>query len=175
MSTLRTDYQEDVFSGNRKYTDIENADGTHSYVDVTSYTTLGDDFGAEELNAMAREINNSFKKDEDISLIGLGSAATKEAATAVTATGAGLPTAQAVYTFTQSQISNMIANYLTSQQIAANYAPIASPTFTGTPTVAAGTDYGTYRLRPIAFGTTAKTAGVDAMPSGAIYLQYELA
>ena len=42
MSALRTDYQDDVFSGNRKYTMVNNGDGTVSFIDQTQDTQVGD-------------------------------------------------------------------------------------------------------------------------------------
>ena len=54
---LKTDYKDDVFDGNRKYTRISNQDGTFSYVDVTEYTIEGDTFSATDVNAMNTEIN----------------------------------------------------------------------------------------------------------------------
>ena len=57
MSALRTDYQDDVFSGNRKYTMVTNQDGTVSFVDQTVYTQVGDSYGAAEINAQNQAIN----------------------------------------------------------------------------------------------------------------------
>lgn len=55
---LRTDYQDDIFSGNRKYQMITNGDGTISLVDVTQYTQVGDVYGAAEINEQNDVINN---------------------------------------------------------------------------------------------------------------------
>ena len=92
MSTLKTNYTDDVFSGNRKYNMITNDDGTVSFVDVTVYSTEGDSFGASDINAINTEVNNSFKKTEDISAIGLGSAAKKNVVTSVTSGGGDVQT-----------------------------------------------------------------------------------
>lgn len=57
MSALRTDYQDDVFTGNRKYTIVQNGDGTVSFSDQTSYLQIGDTYGAAEINAQNQAIN----------------------------------------------------------------------------------------------------------------------
>ena len=54
---LKTDYKEDVFTGNRKYQMIDNGDDTVSFVDVTSYSQVGDTFGAADINATNTAIN----------------------------------------------------------------------------------------------------------------------
>ena len=54
---LRTDYQDDVFSGSRKYTIVQNGDGTVSFVDQTQYTQVGDSYGAAEINGQNEVIN----------------------------------------------------------------------------------------------------------------------
>lgn len=59
--SLKTDYQDAELSpsmgGKRRYNQIENADGTFSLEDRTAYTRLGDNFGAEDINATNREVN----------------------------------------------------------------------------------------------------------------------
>lgn len=57
MSALRTDYQDDVFSGNRKYTMVNNGDGTVSFIDQTQYAQVGDSYGAAEINQQNQVIN----------------------------------------------------------------------------------------------------------------------
>ena len=47
---LRTDYKDDVFSGSRKYTMVNNQDGTVSFIDATVYSQVGDYYGAAEIN-----------------------------------------------------------------------------------------------------------------------------
>lgn len=54
---LKTDYKNAVFSGNRKYNQISNADGTISLVDATTYTQTGDKFGATEINTICQTVN----------------------------------------------------------------------------------------------------------------------
>lgn len=54
---LKADYKDDIFSGARKYMQVNNADNTKSFLDVTEYSQEGDYFGANEVNEMAAEIN----------------------------------------------------------------------------------------------------------------------
>ena len=71
MSALRTDYKDDVFSGNRKYTMVNNGDGTVSFVDETQYTQVGDTYGASEINEQNTVINEKgvVVSDTDIPVI----------------------------------------------------------------------------------------------------------
>lgn len=57
MNALRTDYKDDVFEGNRKYTTITNPDNTISFSDETDYLQHGDTFGAAEINVINATIN----------------------------------------------------------------------------------------------------------------------
>ena len=61
MSDLRTNYNDDVLdttqNTKRKYTVIDNADGTKSFTDETEYSQAGDTFGAADLNATNAAIN----------------------------------------------------------------------------------------------------------------------
>ena len=57
MAALRTDYKDDVFTGNRKYTMVNNQDGTVSFIDETEYTQTGDTYGAAEINEQNQVIN----------------------------------------------------------------------------------------------------------------------
>lgn len=57
MSALRTDYQDDVFEGSRKYVMVTNADGTVSFTDSTNYSQVGSTYGAAEINAQNEAIN----------------------------------------------------------------------------------------------------------------------
>lgn len=54
---LKTDYIDDVFSGNRKYQKTDNSDGTISLVDKTSYSQKGDTFSAADINATNKAVN----------------------------------------------------------------------------------------------------------------------
>jgi len=68
MAALRTDYKDDVFSGARKYTMVNNQDGTVSFIDETQYTQVGDTYGAAEINEQNQTINEKgvVTSDEDI-------------------------------------------------------------------------------------------------------------
>jgi hypothetical protein len=54
---LKTNYQNDVFQGLRKYQMVRNDDGTYSFVDATSYDQEGDLFGANDINATNEAVN----------------------------------------------------------------------------------------------------------------------
>lgn len=57
-TNLPTNYTDAVWSGNRKYTQVDNSDGTVSFVDKTEYTNKENSFfGAAEANAMNAAIN----------------------------------------------------------------------------------------------------------------------
>lgn len=57
MDNLKTNYKDAVFSGNRKYQEVNNGDGTVSFNDQTSYTQQGDRFGASDINGTNTAIN----------------------------------------------------------------------------------------------------------------------
>lgn len=54
---LKTDYKDDVFSGDRKYQEKDNSDGTISLVDKTAYSQKGDTFSAADINAINKAVN----------------------------------------------------------------------------------------------------------------------
>ena len=54
---LKTNYKDDGFTGNRKYRQVTNADGTLSFEDVTPYNPVGDSFGAKDINDTNTAIN----------------------------------------------------------------------------------------------------------------------
>lgn len=62
--SLRTDYTDDVLDTSvntqRKYYLIKNSDGTYSFTDQTTYTSEGDYFGAEDINATNSYVNELF-------------------------------------------------------------------------------------------------------------------
>ena len=62
MSNLRTNYKDDVFTGKRKYNQINNGDGTISFDDVTEYAQVGDTYGAAQINETNDVINNLDSK-----------------------------------------------------------------------------------------------------------------
>ena len=54
---LKTNYKDDVFEGNRKYTLMQGGDGKYEIIDSTNYTVQGDTFGAKDLNAITKTLN----------------------------------------------------------------------------------------------------------------------
>lgn len=54
---LKTDYKDAMFDGQRRYRLIPNEDGTYSLPDETLYTQKGDRFGANDINATNKAIN----------------------------------------------------------------------------------------------------------------------
>lgn len=54
---LKTNYKDDVFEGNRKYTLTQGGDGKYEIVDSTRYTVQGDTFGANDINATNSAVN----------------------------------------------------------------------------------------------------------------------
>ena len=61
MDALSTNYLDAVFSGNRKYTETDNGDGTVSFTDSTTYTQTGSRFGASDINATNGAINSVIR------------------------------------------------------------------------------------------------------------------
>lgn len=61
MADLKTNYVDDVLDTTknqvRKYQQIQNDDGTVSFVDVTEYTQVGTSFGAKDINDTNAAIN----------------------------------------------------------------------------------------------------------------------
>lgn len=55
---LRTNYKDDVYSGNRKYSMTTNPDTTVSFTDETDYTQQGDTYGAAQINEQNAKIND---------------------------------------------------------------------------------------------------------------------
>lgn len=60
--SLKTNYKDDVFSGNRKYREISNADGSISFEDITEYSQEGDSFGSSALNEICAAVNSNTSK-----------------------------------------------------------------------------------------------------------------
>ena len=55
---LKTDYKDYVYSGNQKFKITANSDGTSTITDSTTYSQVGDTFGASDLNATNEVVNN---------------------------------------------------------------------------------------------------------------------
>lgn len=71
MADLKTNYVDDVLDTTknqlRKYQQIQNDDGTVSFVDVTEYTQVGTSFGAKDINdtnAAINDVNGKLDKNE---------------------------------------------------------------------------------------------------------------
>lgn len=70
MADLKTNYVDDVLDTTknqlRKYQQIQNDDGTVSFVDVTEYTQVGTSFGARDINdtnAAINDVNGKLTKN----------------------------------------------------------------------------------------------------------------
>lgn len=95
MADLKTNYVDDVLDTTknqlRKYQQIQNDDGTVSFVDVTEYTQVGTSFGAKDINdtnAAINDVNGKLIQIEKISFAKNASVTTQNSkiATMYTAT-----------------------------------------------------------------------------------------
>lgn len=68
--SVKMNYKDDVFTGNRKYTQTNNSDGTISLNDVTAYEQIGDTFGAGDVNKLAAAVNGFEAKHTDFNADG---------------------------------------------------------------------------------------------------------
>ena len=55
--SLKTDYKDAMYDGQRRYRLIPNEDGTYSLPDETTYTQKGDKFGANDINSTNAAVN----------------------------------------------------------------------------------------------------------------------
>jgi len=66
MSNLPTNYHDDVLDTSvntkRRFTMIDNGDGTYSFDDETEYTVVGSTFGASDMNATNSKVNSLTAK-----------------------------------------------------------------------------------------------------------------
>lgn len=63
QNQLKTDYKDYVYlDENKKYKMINNPDDTVSFQDVTDYSIIGDEFGANDINATNQKINEIGNK-----------------------------------------------------------------------------------------------------------------
>lgn len=69
--SLYENYKDDILNTSvnekRKYRMIDNGDGTVSFEDVTSYTQVGDIFGAADVNAITKGVNKIEKNVNGLS------------------------------------------------------------------------------------------------------------
>lgn len=67
MAELKTTYTDDVLDTSvnivRKYTQIQNDDGTVSFLDNTVYSNQGTAFGAKDINSITEALNNALIVD----------------------------------------------------------------------------------------------------------------
>jgi hypothetical protein len=66
---LKTNYKNDKFTGMRRYTKIDNPDGTISLNDVTIYAEEGDIYSADDINTSNKEINNHTASIDKINTV----------------------------------------------------------------------------------------------------------
>ena len=67
---LSTDFKDDILASQnnkRKYTTVNNSDGTVSFQDSTAYSQIGSTYGAKEINEEREAINN-IRADKLVSL-----------------------------------------------------------------------------------------------------------
>lgn len=68
--TLPVNFKDDILAssmgGKRRYNLIQNDDGTYSLEDATDYTQTGSDFGAGQMNATNKAVNESCDKADVI-------------------------------------------------------------------------------------------------------------
>lgn len=60
---LSTDFKDDILASQnskRKYTQVNNSDGTVSFQDSTAYSQVGSSYGAKEVNEEREAINNVY-------------------------------------------------------------------------------------------------------------------
>lgn len=60
---LSTDFKDDILASQnskRKYTQVNNSDGTVSFQDSTAYSQVGSPYGAKEVNEEREAINNVY-------------------------------------------------------------------------------------------------------------------
>lgn len=55
--SLKVDYKDAMYTGDRKYTISDNGDGTSKITDSTAYSQEGDSFGAKDINDTNAAVN----------------------------------------------------------------------------------------------------------------------
>ncbi len=63
---LKENYKDSVFIENKKYRMINNSDGSVSFVDITDYIEVGDDFGANDVNGITTKVNELDNKCKEL-------------------------------------------------------------------------------------------------------------
>lgn len=81
-TTLPTNYKDDILNssmgGKRRYKQTTNADGTVSLEDASTYDQVGSNFGASQLNAISKAVNESADSSKIISDPDTASATTEQ-------------------------------------------------------------------------------------------------
>lgn len=71
MANLPTNYRDDVLDTSvntkRKFTMIDNGDGTYSFDDETEYTVVGSPYGASDINRTNQKVNSLSNKMDFLS------------------------------------------------------------------------------------------------------------
>lgn len=79
---LPTNFQDDILDssmdGKRRYKQTTNADGTVSLEDASTYDQVGSNFGASQLNAISKAVNESADSSKIISDPDTASATTEQ-------------------------------------------------------------------------------------------------
>lgn len=168
--SLKTDYVDAVYTGDKKYTITDNGDGTSTITDSTAYEQEGTRFGAKDINDINAAVNEHVENKENPHEVTAAQVGAAEKDHTHTASDVGA--AATSHTHTKSQITDFPTSMApTVHNQAAS--TITTGTFNSTATYAkSGTDYTTYRIRNSAANTTAMTAGSTALTNGNVYLQY---
>lgn len=121
MAELRTDYVDDVLDTSkntiRKYKQIQNGDGTVSFVDVTEYLTVGTEFGAKDINDITKA-NNDL--NESLAILGGFAPIIDKATGQITGYKTTIGGADTVFPFkTAQKVSALLSNTGTGGSVTA--------------------------------------------------------
>lgn len=168
---LKADYKDDIFSGARKYMQVNNADNTKSFLDVTEYSQEGDYFGANEVNEMATEINR----------LEVDKANKTDIPTKLPANGGNADTvdgkhasdfANVSHTHTKADVGLGNVDNTADANKSVKYANSAGNADTVDGLHVDGT-LGNQSLKPIMASTADLTANVSQLSQGTVYFVYE--
>jgi hypothetical protein len=194
--SLKSDYKNDIFPGQRKYLMVQNEDGTVSFSDATQYSQQGDAFGANDINGTNAAINqladaptNTLKGRKTEGEGSVENLTPAEARLLLNVedgannyshpTGDGNSHVPATGDANNGKVlmAGEAANSASWQALGvgdvSGAAPSASPTFTGTPKATPKTDYTTAQLRNVIASTVDLVAGASELASGTLYVVYE--
>lgn len=168
---LKADYKDDIFSGARKYMQVNNADNTKSFLDVTEYSQEGDYFGANEVNEIATEINRLEVEKADKADIPTSLPANGGDADTVDGKHAS-DFANANHSHNKADIGLGNVDNTADANKNVNYANGAGNADTVDGLHVDGT-LGNQSLKPIIASTNDLTAGVSPLSQGTVYIVYE--